>query len=174
MSSRTLFVLSTLAVALILVACGTPQVAAPANTPVPPTKEVQPTKALPTNTLAPTATEVLPTDTLAPTAEPASSIGLPAGCVDALTVTTDMIGQTLCVGGIVAKQLGSKGDYFIYFSTKDFTKLYFFGPSWKPTITNNGARDGDCVYIQNAKISASGNGGMIVPFIPKDLKHCDK
>jgi hypothetical protein len=172
MSKRTLFVLFVMALAALLVSCSALPGVAPTNTAVvPPTVAPQPTKALPT---AIPATEVLPTATpIPPTVEPTSSTGLPAGCVDALTVTTDQIGQTLCIGGIVAKQLGSKGDYFIYFSKTDFTKLYFFAPAWRPTITEKGAKEGDCVYIQNAKVTANGTHGMIIPFIPKDLKFCN-
>jgi hypothetical protein len=166
------YVSAFLAIALVLSGCSA-IAAAPAATAVPPTKA--PATAIPATAVPPTETPIPPTETpIPPTLEPTSSIGLPAGCVDALTITTDMIGQTMCIGGIVAKQLGAKGDYYIYFSKTDFTKLYFFGPAWHPTITNNGAKDGDCVYIENAKIASSGTGGMIIPFIPKDLKHCNK
>jgi len=96
----------------------------PSITSITPT-ELKPTKeptTTSTRTIAPTPTEVpavIPT--LIETLEPTATAILPGStdCVQALSITMDDVGKTLCVTGTVVFTLQSETSFAIYFSNDD-------------------------------------------------------
>lgn len=82
----------------------------------------------------------LQTITLLPTGVPY----LPAGCLDALSLTLDDYGKTVCVGGTVFSLASSHGTYYIYFSNAR-GKLYMMGTDWVDRI---GLHAGECAYAE--------------------------
>jgi len=102
------------------------------------------------------------TITLVPTGLPS----LPSGCVDALSVTLDDYGKTLCVGGTIANLASSHGTYYVYFSNTR-GKLYMMGTEWVDRI---GLRAGECAYAEG-KLSRDGVS-PVMPITPFTLKRC--
>jgi hypothetical protein len=70
--------------------------------------------------------------------------GLPAGCINALTITADNLNQTLCVGGPVYIASLSHGTYVVDFN-QDPKSFYMVGYDWQGTLV---IHPGDCVYAQ--------------------------
>lgn len=91
---------------------------------------------------------------------------LPAGCVDALSVTYDDYGKTMCAGGTVFSLASSHGTYYVYFSNAR-GKLYMKGPDWVDRI---GLRAGECAYAEG-KLSRDGVS-PVMPITPFTLKRC--
>jgi hypothetical protein len=108
---------------------------------------------------------------VAPTKKSAPLHKIPEGCLDALIVTADQVGQTVCVGGIVEQDFGMKGDYFLYFKKSSLTTLFFISLNW-PTFGVVGVYPGDCVYLEKAKISRRGEQSIVAMFTPQELKWC--
>jgi hypothetical protein len=106
-----------------------------------------------------------------PTAESTASNGVPEKCVQALAITREKIGQTLCIGGIVDNAFGRKGDYYIYFNQSDLDALFFVSFGW-PFGGTPGVNKGECIYIENAKIIGFGERSLMVSFLPNDIEHC--
>jgi predicted small lipoprotein YifL len=90
---------------------------------------------------------------------------LPPNCVDALAVTLDDYGKTLCVGGTVTRIDLSHGTYFVYFGPRG--KLYMMGTDWVDRI---GLRAGECAYAEG-KLSRDGVS-PVMPITPFTLKRC--
>ncbi len=102
------------------------------------------------------------TITLLPTGIPS----LPAGCVDALSVTLDDYSKTLCVGGTVLNLVSSHGTYYVYFSNTR-GKLYMMGTDWVDRIA---LRIGECAYAEGT-LSRDGVS-PVMPITPFTLKRC--
>lgn len=81
-----------------------------------------------------------------PTAAPTftQTPGLPAGCVDAQTITSANLNQTLCVGGPVYIASQSHGTYVVDFN-QDPKSFYMVGYDWQGTLV---IHPGDCVYAE--------------------------
>jgi hypothetical protein len=104
----------------------------------------------------------LQTVTLLPTGLPY----LPADCLDALSVTLDDYGKTVCVGGTVVSLASSHGTYYVYFSNAR-GKLYMMGTDWVDRIN---LRPGECAYAEG-KLSRDGVS-PVMPITPFTLKRC--
>ena len=106
----------------------------------------------------------LPMQTISPL--PTGVPSLPSGCLDALSVTLDDYGQTLCVGGTVVSLASSHGTYYVYFSNAR-GKLYMMGTDWVDRI---GLKVGDCAYAEG-KLSRDGVA-PVMPITPFTLNRC--
>jgi hypothetical protein len=91
---------------------------------------------------------------------------LPAGCLDALSLTRDDYGKTVCVGGTVFSLSSSHGTYFVYFSNAR-GKLYMMGADWVDRIK---LRAGECAYAEG-KLSRDAVS-PVMPITPFTLKRC--
>jgi hypothetical protein len=91
---------------------------------------------------------------------------LPAGCVDALSVTRDDYGKTMCVGGTVWLITMEHGVYKVKFSGER-DKLYMLGTNWVDRI---GLRKGECAYAEG-KLSRD-TLAAVMPITPYTLKRC--
>jgi hypothetical protein len=168
MSRRFLILVLLLAIIILLAIYGVPlwnrfiagtfESAMPDATVIPST-EISPTSMPPSVTPNP------------PTAVSTASNGVPEKCVQALAITREQIGQTLCVGGIVENAFGRKGDYYIYFNQSNLDALFFVSFGW-PSSGTLGVNKGECIYIENAKIIRFGERSLMVSFLPTDIKHC--
>jgi hypothetical protein len=107
-----------------------------------------------------------------PTANSASRNELPAGCMDALSVSADHVNQIFCIGGIVDKAFSKSGDYYIYFKSASPSTLFFISNGW-PTSGATGAHKGDCVFLENAVVTKLGAQGIMSLFTPRELKRCE-
>jgi hypothetical protein len=106
----------------------------------------------------------LPLQTI--TALPTGVPSLPAGCVDALSVTLDDYGKTLCAGGTVFGLSSSHGTYYVSFSNTR-GKLYMMGTDWVDRIA---LKAGECAYAEG-KLSRDGVS-PVLPITPFTLKRC--
>jgi hypothetical protein len=154
---------------LILISCGanrsdTPSITAIPSVEMPPTD--LPPAPVPTAELIPTEKATVPTST------PADTGGLPEGCMDALLITDEHVGQTLCVGGIVGSIWNKSGDYHIMFKGASFDTIFFVSFDWPP-VGNPGVVPGDCVYLENARITREIERYLNAPFVPKELRTCN-
>jgi hypothetical protein len=179
MKYRILF-FSLLAVILIVATSCSALPSVGGNAPVAPT--AKPPAAIPPTAMPPNqapatdipASEIPPTKEVAPTAEvPASPNGVPAGCLDVLTVTKDQLGAKLCMWGIIASTNSGKGDFYLYFEGATKDTLYFMSASWLPTPGVKSPSKGDCVYLENKEVSKFGTN-LIAFFTAKELKTCSK
>jgi hypothetical protein len=100
------------------------------------------------------------------TLQPTGIAMLPAGCVDALSLTRDDYGKTICVGGTVMLITMQGGTYIVKFS-KDRSKLYLLGYDWVDQI---GLRAGECAYAEG-KLSRD-SAAPVMPITPFTLKRC--
>jgi hypothetical protein len=125
------------------------------------------------DTPAPTSTSVsLPTVTLQPTASPEpvvavqSTITEAPACVDALSVTTEYLGRTICVTGTVYRAEQKEGVFSITFS-KDWGNFYLLSYDlvWAE------AQRGACIQV-NGEIVLSGTIPVIVFGYRNDLSLC--
>jgi hypothetical protein len=178
MKHRILFFILLAVISLAAYSCSAiPGVGAPAApaTEIPatevPATEVPPTQEPPTAmppTVAPT-----PTVEVKPTAEPASPNGVPAGCLDVLTITKSQIGKSVCMWGIIGRTASSKGDFYLYFEGGSKETIFFMSASWLPTPGVRSPNSGDCVYLENKQVSQFGQA-LIAYFTAKELKTCTK
>jgi hypothetical protein len=111
-------------------------------------------------TALPTPTEVEPTPTDLPTspAEPA--------CIDALSITADDAGQTICVTGVVYRAEKNSGVFMITFS-KDWGNFYLlsYNREW------NEAQAGACIQV-TGEIEMLGTIPVIAFGYQNDLSLC--
>jgi hypothetical protein len=114
----------------------------------------------------PVATVPTPLPLQTVTAMPTGLPQLPAGCVDALSVSIEDYGKTLCVGGTVSIISMDHGTYKVKFSSIR-EKLYMLGYDWVDRI---GLRKGECVYAEG-KLSRDGVA-PVMPITPFSLKRC--
>jgi hypothetical protein len=91
---------------------------------------------------------------------------LPPGCRDALSITRDDYGKTLCAGGTVVRINLEHGTYYVYFSSQR-DKMYMKGPDW---IDRIGLRVGECAYAEG-KLSRD-IVAAVMPISPFTLKRC--
>jgi len=142
----------------------------PANETIVPTLE--PPTEIPPTASVPSATMALEI-TVAPTKAPTATGGLPAGCMDALSITKAHVGETLCVSGIVGSIWNIDTDYHIIFKGATFQTIILVSFNWPPNGTGEkGFEPGDCVYLENAKITMDVERYLNAPFAPKELKRC--
>ncbi len=106
----------------------------------------------------------LPLQTVSPL--PTGIPRLPSGCMDALAVTIDDYGKTLCTGGTITIITMSHGTYIVKFSSER-GKLYMMGTDWVDRI---GLRMGECAYAEG-KLSRDGVS-PVMPITPYSLKRC--
>jgi hypothetical protein len=106
----------------------------------------------------------LPLQTI--TALPTGVPSLPSGCLDALSLTLDDYGKTLCAGGTVFSLASSHGTYYVYFSNAR-GKLYMMGADWVDRLA---LKAGDCAYAEG-KLSRDGVS-PVMPITPFTLKRC--
>jgi hypothetical protein len=93
---------------------------------------------------------------------------LPVGCVNALDVTIEDYGESMCVGGTVYLILQEHGTYYVRFSSERGT-LYMQGDEWVDRI---GLRAGECAYAEG-KISRNIQAAApVMPITPFSLKRC--
>ena len=130
--------------------------AAPTDLPLP-TATLTPS---PSPTSLPTPTEVVPT----PTEEPAEEAA-PA-CVDALSITAEDAGKTLCITGIV-HQSQVKNDVFSIFFSKDWGNFYVlsYDRVWDRAVP------GACIQM-TGEIVMSGTIPVIVFGYQNELSLC--
>ena len=91
---------------------------------------------------------------------------LPPGCRDALSITRDNYGKTLCAGGTVVRINLEHGTYYVYFSGQR-DKLYMKGPDWVDRI---GLRVGECAYAEG--VLSRDTVAAVMPITPFSLKRC--
>jgi hypothetical protein len=91
---------------------------------------------------------------------------LPANCVDALTISLENVGQTLCVGGKANLAYMQQGTYYVDFSPAK-ASFYMVGYDWKSRFT---VKPGDCVYAEG-KIVRVGNA-PVMGINPATLLKC--
>ena len=106
----------------------------------------------------------LPLQTISPL--PTGVPQLPAGCLDALSLTIEDYGKTVCVGGTVWIITMEHGTYKVKFSSQR-SKLYMMGTDWVDRI---GLRAGECAYAEG-KLSRDGVA-PVMPITPYSLKRC--
>jgi hypothetical protein len=143
----------------------TPGLSSPSKTPKPsalavtatPNREVTAVSPL-TPTLETAAT---PTATLTPKVAPTF-----AGCVDALSVTLDDVGKTLCVQGMVREIAVKTSNTLVLFSDEK-GKFYFVLYDIRPPVDQSGL----CV-IATGEVKKLQNSPVIVPDAKHPLKKC--
>jgi hypothetical protein len=113
--------------------------------------------------ILPTVETPLPLQSVTPL--PTGVAALPEGCVDALSVTLDDYGKTICVGGKATLITMQGGTYKVLFGERG--KLYMLGTEWVDRI---GLRAGECAYA-SGKISRDGVA-PVMPITPYSLKRC--
>jgi hypothetical protein len=114
--------------------------------------------------LTPVVNTPLPLQSITPL--PTGVPYLPAGCLDALSVTLGDYGKTVCVGGTVFSLASAHGTYYIYFSNAR-GKLYMMGTEWVDRIK---LRTGECAYAEGT-LSRDGVS-PVMPITPFTLKRC--
>jgi hypothetical protein len=107
-----------------------------------------------------------PPPTQSETPLPAGVAQLPPGCRDALSITREDYGKTLCAGGVVVRISQERGTYFVYFSDQR-DKLYFKGTDWMDRI---GLRKGECAYGEGTL--SRDIVAAVMPITPFTLKRC--
>jgi hypothetical protein len=114
--------------------------------------------------LTPAVATPLPLQSITPL--PTGVPYLPAGCLDALSVTLDDYGKSVCVGGTVFSLASAHGTYYVYFSNAR-GKLYMMGTDWVDRIN---LHTGECAYAEG-KLSRDGVS-PVMPITPFTLKRC--
>jgi hypothetical protein len=114
----------------------------------------------------PTVPTPLPLQAVTPL--PTGQPQLPAGCVDALSVSIDDYGKTMCVGGTVYLVLMEHGTYYVRFSP-DRGTLYMQGEEWVDRI---GLRKGECAYAEGKLSRNIQAAAPVMPITPYSLKRC--
>lgn len=93
---------------------------------------------------------------------------LPEGCVDALSLTFEDYGKTLCTGGIVYLITMQGGTYKVRFS-KERDKLYMIGYNWVDRI---GLKKDECAYAEGKLSRDFDLVAPVMPITPYTLKRC--
>jgi hypothetical protein len=93
---------------------------------------------------------------------------LPEGCVDALSLTFDDYGKTLCTGGTVWLITMEHGRYKVRFSSER-DKLYMVGDNWVDRIS---LRKGECAYAKGTLSRDFDLVAPVMPITPFSLKRC--